>query len=336
MHLEEHQFAQALAAVEDDSIALEDRVEMLMEIAIGLQQKPKTPQQLLDAVTLYQRAIDLCPEGEALAIARLQARQATALQLVPSPAADYLLRAQACLEAAIPVLEFAGEPAETAEAYMNYGLVLQSLSSFGYAPIRQAINAYQRALRTFTKAAYPTEFAILHNNLAAAYLSIPSTDEHAKVREALAVQSFEAALEVVTLVANPREYAMLQNNLGNALQYASSAHVLENNLRALHAYDEALKVRTETDAPLEFANTLANKGNCLRNLPDDPDHPTTGNRTRLREAKTLYGKAQAVFTHYGETAKADLMAGIIAELNAELGNGSFHHQQGETPWNPSP
>ena len=29
------------------------------------------------------------------------------------------------------------------------------------------------------------------------------------------------------------EYAMLQNNLGNALQYASSSHTAENNLRAL-------------------------------------------------------------------------------------------------------
>ncbi len=107
---------------------------------------------------------------------------------------------------------------------MNYGVVLQSLASVGYAPIHQAINAYQRALRTFTRDTYPTEFAILHNNLASAFLAIPSSDESAKMREALAVQSFEAALEVVTLVDNPREYAMLQNNLGNALQYASSAH----------------------------------------------------------------------------------------------------------------
>lgn len=334
MHLEDHQFAQALAAVDDDSIALEERVEMLMEIAMGLQQKPKTPQQLLDAITLYDRAIELCPQDELLVIARLQARQATALQIVPDSKPDYLLRAQVCLEAALPVLELEGIPAETAEAQMNYGVVLQSLNSIGLAPIQQAINAYQRALRIFTREAYPTEFAILHNNLAAAFLSMPITDERSKMREALAVQSFEAALEVVTLVDNPREYAMLQNNLGNALQYASSAHALENNQRALHAYDEALKVRTETDAPLEFANTLANKGNCLRNLPDDPDHPSKGNRTHLAEAKLLYGKAQALFSHYGEAAKADLLSDIIAEISAELGNGHPPHYQGENPWNP--
>lgn len=324
-HLEDHQFAQALAAVDDDTIALEDKVQMLMEMAMGLQQKPRTPQQLLDAIALYERAISLCPDDELLVKARLQARQATALQIIPSHEPNHLLRAQACLEAAIPVLSSEGTPAETAEAQMNYGVVLQSLASVGYAPIQQAINAYQRALRIFTRAAYPTEFAILHNNLASAFLAIPSSDESAKMREALAVQSFEAALEAVTLVDNPREYAMLQNNLGNALQYASSAHALENNLRALQAYDEALKVRTETDTPLEFANTLANKGNCLRNLPDDPDYPSKGNRTRLMEAKALYGKAQALFKRYGETHKAEMLLEIIAELNSELGNGYAPH-----------
>ncbi|WP_227651756.1 hypothetical protein, partial [Klebsiella pneumoniae] len=79
---------------------------------------------------------------------------------------------------------------------------------------------------------------------ATAFLSMPMTDERGKMREALAVQAFEEGLKVVNLIDYPTEYAMLQNNLGNALQYVSSSHTLENNLRALDAYDEALKVRT--------------------------------------------------------------------------------------------
>ncbi|MEX7342288.1 hypothetical protein AB2C95_32270, partial [Pseudomonas aeruginosa] len=73
------------------------------------------------------------------------------------------------------------------------------------------------------------------------------------MREALAVQAFEEGLKVVNLIDYPTEYAMLQNNLGNALQYVSSSHTLENNLRALDAYDEALKVRTRETTPLEYA-----------------------------------------------------------------------------------
>jgi hypothetical protein len=36
---------------------------------------------------------------------------------------------------------------------------------------------------------------------------------------------------------------MLQNNFGNALQYLQSTHTVENNLRAVVAYNESLSVR---------------------------------------------------------------------------------------------
>jgi hypothetical protein len=48
-----------------------------------------------------------------------------------------------------------------------------------------AIAAYQRALRTFDGKRAPVEFAILQNNLATAFLSLPSSDETAKMHEAL-------------------------------------------------------------------------------------------------------------------------------------------------------
>ena len=42
-----------------------------------------------------------------------------------------------------------------------------------------------------------------------------------------------------------------------------SAKVLENNLRALEACDEALKVRNARETPVEYANTIANKSNVI-------------------------------------------------------------------------
>ncbi|MGF2075953.1 hypothetical protein, partial [Enterococcus casseliflavus] len=81
------------------------------------------------------------------------------------------------------------------------------LAQFGRAKIVDAIEKYQRALRIFTREDYPSEYAILHNNLATAFLSIPMSDERAKMREALAVQSFESALAVVTIEDSPTEYA---------------------------------------------------------------------------------------------------------------------------------
>ena len=166
------------------------------------------------------------------------------MQAIPASGTALLERARAAFEQAIPTLNDFGRPEELAEAEMNLGLVIQNLAGAGRARITDAISAYQRALRTFDRARFPAEFAILQNNLATAFLSMPFTDERAKMREALAVQAFEEGLKVVNLIDHPTEYAMLQNNLGNALQYASSSHTLENNLRALDAYDEALKVRT--------------------------------------------------------------------------------------------
>ena len=201
---------------------------------------------------------------------------------------------------------------------MNLGLTLQSLAAHNGAPITAAISAYQRALRTFDARTYPKEFAILQNNLATAFLSIPFSDERAKMREALAVQAFQEALKHITIVDHPTEYAMLQNNLGNALQYASSSHVVENNLRALEAYDEALKVRTLATTPVEYANTIANYANCLCNLPDDLERPEDGNRANLMRALVKYREASGVFADAGERHKAEVVAGVIADIEAEL------------------
>ena len=217
------QFDAALLAVDSDASSPEEKTEMLMEIAMGMQIRPKTSQQLHQAVALYERALDTCPAEAPLLRSRVQARMGTALQALPDTGLDALYRAQAAYEEALPVLKEKGKPEECAETEMNLGLVMQSLAGAGAGRITDAVQCYHRALRVFTRESYPQEYAILHNNLAIAYLAIPLTDERGKMREALAVQSFEEVLKVINLVDHPTEYAMIHNNLGNALQYAASA-----------------------------------------------------------------------------------------------------------------
>jgi len=132
------------------------------------------------------------------------------------------------------------------------------------------------------------------------------------------VQAFEEGLKVVNLIDHPSEYAMLQNNLGNALQYASSSHVLENNLRAIEAYDEALKVRDRQSTPLEYANTISNKANCLWNLPDDVGDPTSGNRQNVRQARDLYLEAREIFSAGGDQGKARIVAEALDQIDREI------------------
>jgi tetratricopeptide (TPR) repeat protein len=318
-----------MRAVEEAQAPAPEKAEMLMEIAMGLQHKPQAAEDLQAAVGLYEAALDLCPPDVLLLAARIGARMGTALMAIPSPGPAPLERARAAFEAALAVLVDEGTPEEIAEAEMNLGLTLQSLAGLHRARIQDAIAAYQRSLRTFNRDRHPREFAILQNNLATAFLSIPFTDEKAKMREALAVQAFEEGLSVVTLVDHPSEYAMLQNNLGNALQYVSSSHRVENGFRALQAYDEALKVRSTRNTPGEYANTIANKANCLANLPDDPARPENGNGANCGTAVTLYREAETIFANLGELEKAAAVATAAEELEAEhvpaahRGNGSI-------------
>jgi tetratricopeptide (TPR) repeat protein len=311
----------ALDMIERSDAPAAEKAEMLMEIAMGVQQKPKRAEDLHAAADLYARALSICPAEEALLAARIRARRATALMATPADDTQLLEEARAELETALATLTAEGTDEEVAEAEMNLGLVFQTLAGAGKARIQDAISAYQRALRVFDKARHPAEFAILQNNLATAFLSIPFSDERAKMREALAVQSFEEGLKVVNLIDHPREYAMLQNNLGNALQYASSSHRVENGFRALEAYDEALKVRNPTDSPAEYANTIANKANCLANLPDDPAAPERGNPENLKKALGLYQEARKIFRSLGEEEKARLVAEAIDELRTAAPGG---------------
>lgn len=306
----------ALAMADDPSARPEERAEMLMEIAQGLQTRPRSARQLHDAVALYRRAQALLPEGFALLAARISAREGTAHQALPDGGTAALKTARDCYQRARGAIAAGGSAEELAELDMNLGVVEQSLAAAHEARIQDAIAHYHRALKVFTREAWPREFAILHNNLAIAYLSIPATDERARMREALAVQSFEQVLQVITLVDHPSEYAMTQNNLGNALQYAPSSHPVANLLRAVEAYDEALKVRTARDTPAEYANTISNKANALLNLPDDPAHPELGNPGNQAKARALYREALVIFQRIGAAEQAQAVAQALAEIDA--------------------
>ena len=328
--LSDAQFEAALRAVEDDDATAEEKAEMLMEMAMGIQQKPKSASQIEDAIKLYDRANEICPEQAILLRARIRARQATAYQTLPTGSNQDLYKAQDAFSEAHKIFEQSGLKEEAAETQLNLGLVTQALAQNGAGRINDAIQHYHNALRVFNKDDYPQDFAILHNNLAIAYLSIPMSDERGKMCEALAVQSCEEVRKVINIIDHPSEYAMIQNNLGNALQYASSSHALANNMRAIEAYDEALRVRNPRDTPMEYANTAANKANVLRNIPDDPENISSGNQQNLKKARNLYLEAREIFHQFGQSDGVSNIAEALREIeqessaSASAGNGRVH------------
>ena len=92
-----------------------------------------------------------------------------------------------------------------------------------------------------------------------------------------------------------------------------SAKVLENNLRAFEACDEALKVRNPRDTPVEYANTIANKAIVLRNLPADTK--TNSGQSVGEHAAALYREAMTLFKQFGLDDRAELLAASLAGIN---------------------
>jgi tetratricopeptide (TPR) repeat protein len=309
----------AIAAIASESATTEEKIQMLIEMAQGFQKKPKTAQDLRSAVGLYYRAYEMSGEEYVLWRAKALVGMAGTLKAIPDAGAQLLLQAKAGYEEAMPILQQLAPPEEVAEAQMNFGLVLQSLVPFNLARITDSIQAYHEALRVFTWEDYPQEYAILYNNIAIAYLSMPMASEREYLRQGLAVQSFEVALKHINLIDHPREYAMLQNNLGNALQYLVSSHPVDNNLRAIAAYDEALKVRNSRDTPLEYANTISNKANALFNIPDNLEKPEDGNLKNLLQAHKYYQEAWKIFTQNEQMEQAEVVAKALQDIEEEVG-----------------
>ena len=308
----------AIAAISSESATTVEKIQMLMEIATGLQKKPQTSQDLRHAIGLFDRAYQMCGVEYVLLKARAKVGKAGALQMIPDGDSQMLQEARADYEEALPILQQFATAEEVAAAQMNLGLVLQSLVPENLARITDSIHVYHQALRVFTWEKYPQEYAILYNNIAIAYLSMAMASERESLRQGLAIQSFETALKHINIIDHPREYAMLQNNLGNALQYLVSSHPVENNLRAILAYNEALKVRNPQDTPLEYANTISNKANVLFNLPDNPEKPELGNQRNLLQAREYYQQAWQIFTDNQQREQAEIVSKALEDLAAQI------------------
>lgn len=305
----------AIAALDTETATPIEKIEMLLEMATRLQHKPSDEHPLIQAIVLYDHALDVCGDAYPLLKARALTGKATALRSLPEEGPESLLEAKDLYEVALPVLTQQGSPEERAETQMNLGLVMQSLVPYHRARLADCIYLYQQALDVFNGKNYPQEYAILQNNIAIAYLSMMSSTGRDDLKQAIAVQTFEQALQTITLIDHPSEYAMLQNNLGNALQYLPSTHPVDNNLRALAAYDEALKVRTAQDTPLAYAHTLANRANVLVNLPDDLEHPENGNQQHVKQAETHYREVEDIFMGYGQVSQAETVRQVREALS---------------------
>ncbi|SFE49598.1 hypothetical protein SAMN04488541_100287 [Thermoflexibacter ruber] len=145
------------------------------------------------------------------------------------------------------------------EAYMRKGTLLYSWSKNGNPQFyRPALEAFQEALRTFTKEQAPETFAEIHHQLGILYAEMPDEDKKRSVWAALSSSSFKEALAFYTKEAYPYQYATICNNYANAITHYPQMKKGDNYQKALDLYKEALDIRTAQDFPFERALTLIN------------------------------------------------------------------------------
>jgi CHAT domain-containing protein len=138
-----------------------------------------------------------------------------------------------------------------------------------------AIEAYTYALRVFTEANLPQEFAMTNNNLGTAYCKFAPFSENPKQQIENAIEAYTNALRVHTEAKLPQEYAKTKHNLGQA--YSELAPFSENPKqqieKAIEAYTNALRVHTEAKLPQAWATTITALGAAYCDLAPFSENP---------------------------------------------------------------
>ncbi len=146
-----------------------------------------------------------------------------------------------------------------ASAHYRKGTLLYTWSQNGNPQfLRPAMEAYQRALKVFTKEQAPDTFAEIQHHLGVIYSEIPDEVRKKSIWAAVSISSFNEALTYFTRENNPYEYARVCNNFANALTKYPDARLSDNYAKALSFYRDALEIRTAASYPDERALTILN------------------------------------------------------------------------------
>jgi tetratricopeptide (TPR) repeat protein len=199
-------------------------------------------------------------------------------------------------EQALAAAQQRGTLAQIARAWGSLGNALHHVATLAEedraARLRQALSAYDEALRFYTPTSAPLDYAMTQTNrgnVLQALATLAEEDRAARLRQALS--AYDEALRFVTPTSAPLDYAATQNNRANLLSDLASVPGEDRGARlreALAAYDAALRYRTPETVPLDYAATQNNRANLLRDLASVPGEDRGA---RLREALAAYDAA---------------------------------------------
>ncbi|WP_286885834.1 tetratricopeptide repeat protein [Aneurinibacillus sp. UBA3580] len=204
---------------------------------------------------------------------------------------------------ALALLETSSFQEARAELWFQLGTAYQTGSEGRKDSLLEAVRCYHEVLKVYRKDTHPDDYAMVHMNLALAYIAMPSLERGAHLRAATAIQSLREALHIFKKDTHVEYWTSATINLANALQHVKTSHPEENLWEAVALYEDALSVRRPEDDPMGYARVLANQGNALAHLG-----AFSRAVPRLEEASRL-------FRTYGEHDAADSVEDILAEIS---------------------
>ncbi|HBY79524.1 MAG TPA: hypothetical protein DEG47_21580 [Cyanobacteria bacterium UBA11148] len=132
--------------------------------------------------------------------------------------------------------------------------------------LEQAIQSYQLALTKLVAENAPQSYAMIQNNLGAAYGDLARHKEPVESLE-LSIRAYEEALHYRHAESDPIKYASTQNNLGTAYWHLAQHQAPVENLHAaIGAYAESLCYYNSQSEPMNWAMIQNNLGTAYWNL----------------------------------------------------------------------
>lgn len=159
--------------------------------------------------------------------------------------------------------------------------------SAGLTHLEQAIAAYRAALGQTQPQNRPQTYAMVQNNLGAAYSDLALYRE-AAIALQHSIRAYELALQYRRLEDDPSRYAATQNNLGTAFwNLAQHDQPVLRLKQAIAAYYEALRYYSPDREPLLYAMIQNNLGTAFWNLAQhEKDDKTRKAREKYAHAVT--------------------------------------------------
>lgn len=150
-------------------------------------------------------------------------------------------------------------PELTAQAELRKGHILAVWAKNGNPQFyKTAAQAFQEALKVFSRESTPAIFADIHHQLGIIYAEIPDEIKKKGVWASVAVASFNEALNYYNKVDHPFRFGLICNSMGTAYTQFPAAIHSDNYDKALAWYREALDVYPAALYPEERAGVLLN------------------------------------------------------------------------------